>query len=171
MRRQLQVAGLHEVWHAAYSQPDHVHATVPSPAYWFPLAVNQLKCNVDAAIFENGASYGVVVRDHNGRFVDACGRRLGLVRDLAFRDGVLCQFTGKNQSDGGLDLAGSNGRLLVVAGQSRCLLGELLEDIVDEAVHDAHGLARDPDIRMDLLQNLEDVDLNKEIEIFTENLE
>nr|GMD72611.1 uncharacterized protein LOC109154171 [Ipomoea batatas] len=123
MRRQLQVAGLHEVWHAAYSQPDHVHATVPSPAYWFPLAVNQLKCKVDAAIYENGASYGVVVRDHNGRFVDAC---------VPFRDGVLCQFTGKNQSDGGLDLAGSNGRLLVVAGQSRRLLGELLEDIVDK---------------------------------------
>nr|GMD63410.1 uncharacterized protein LOC109177579 [Ipomoea batatas] len=54
-------------------QRNSIHSTVPSPAYWFSPAVNQLKCNVDVAIYENGASYGVVVRDHNGRFVDACG--------------------------------------------------------------------------------------------------
>ena len=59
----------------------------------------------------------------------------------------------------GLDLSRSNGWLLVVASQSGSLLSELLEDIVDEAVHDPHGLARDTDVWVNLLQDLEDVDL------------
>nr|GMD32184.1 probable small nuclear ribonucleoprotein F [Ipomoea batatas] len=86
-------------------------------------------------------------------------QHLSISQQKCYRDSVLCQFAGKNQSHGSLDLAGSDGRLLVVTGQARRLLGELLKDIVDEAVHDAHGLAGDPDIRMDLLKHLEDVDL------------
>ena len=59
----------------------------------------------------------------------------------------------------GLDLSRSNGWLLVIASQSGNLLSELLEDIVDEAVHDPHGLAGDIDVWVNLLQDLEDVDL------------
>ncbi|XP_031127606.1 uncharacterized protein LOC116029699 [Ipomoea triloba] len=79
MRRQ--VAGLREVWHTAYSQSAFVHATIPSPYNWSPPTENLIKCNVDAAVNDNGASYGVVIQDHNGKYVDACDGRLGLVRD------------------------------------------------------------------------------------------
>ncbi|KAK1320690.1 hypothetical protein QJS10_CPA03g01551 [Acorus calamus] len=79
--------------------------------------------------------------------------------------GVLGELAGEDEADGGLDLPGSDGGLLVVPGELRTLLGELLEDVVDEAVHDAHGLARDPDVRVHLLQHLEYLDL----EIFIED--
>ncbi|GER53706.1 cell division control 48-E-like protein [Striga asiatica] len=77
----------------------------------------------------------------------------------SLRDGVLSQLPRKHQPHGGLDLARGYGRLLVVPRETGRLLGELLKDVVDEAVHDTHGLARDPDVRVNLLQNLEDVDL------------
>ena len=72
---------------------------------------------------------------------------------------MLSQFTRKNKSHRSLDLARCDGRLLVVTSKSRRFLRKLFEDVIDEAVHDAHGLAGDPDIRVNLLQNLEDVDL------------
>ncbi|KAF5955964.1 hypothetical protein HYC85_008820 [Camellia sinensis] len=77
----------------------------------------------------------------------------------ALRHSVLSQFTRKNKPDSCLDLPRSNGRLLVIPSEPRGFLSELLEDVVDEAVHDPHGLARDPDVRMNLFQHLEDVDL------------
>nr|GMD88293.1 uncharacterized protein LOC109154171 [Ipomoea batatas] len=72
MRRQ--VAGLREVWHAAYSQSAFVHATIPSPSNWSPPTVNLIKCNVDAAVNDNGASYGVVIQDHNGKAREAASQ-------------------------------------------------------------------------------------------------
>uniref|UniRef100_N1R496 Uncharacterized protein n=1 Tax=Aegilops tauschii TaxID=37682 RepID=N1R496_AEGTA len=39
------------------------------------------------------------------------------------------------------------------------LADELLKDVVDEGVHDGHGLGGDADVRVHLLQHLEDVDL------------
>ncbi|RDX70054.1 hypothetical protein CR513_50743, partial [Mucuna pruriens] len=85
-----------------------------------------------------------------GEFGDSLG---------AFRDSVLGKLTREDEANRGLDLAGGNGRLLVVASKSRRFLSELLKDIVDEAVHDPHGLAGDPDVRVHLLQNLEYVNL------------
>ncbi|CAL9148194.1 unnamed protein product [Musa hybrid cultivar] len=73
--------------------------------------------------------------------------------------GVLGELTREDQADGGLDLAGRDSGLLVVAGEAGGLLGELLEDVVDEGVHDGHGLAGDTDVGMHLLEHLEDVDL------------
>ena len=57
-----------------------------------------------------------------------------------FRDGVLGQLTGQKQTDGGLDLATADGRSLVVVSQAAGLSGDPLEDVVDERVHDGHGL-------------------------------
>ena len=76
----------------------------------------------------------------------------------SFRDGVLGQFTGQQKPDGGLDLPGGDGGPLVVVGQTGSLGGDTFEDIVDEGVHDAHGLGRDSGVRVDLLQHLVDVD-------------
>ncbi|RDX79291.1 hypothetical protein CR513_40302, partial [Mucuna pruriens] len=74
-----------------------------------------------------------------------------------FRDGMLGKLPGQNQPDRGLNLPGRDGRLLVVASESGRFLSKLLEDIVDEAVHDSHGFARNTNVRVHLLQHLEDV--------------
>ena len=76
----------------------------------------------------------------------------------ALGDGVLGELAGEDEADGGLDLPGRDGGLLVVPGQLGRLAGELLEDVVDEGVHDGHGLGGDADVRVHLLEHLEDVD-------------
>ena len=75
-----------------------------------------------------------------------------------FRDGMFGQFTGEEKPDGGLDLPGGDGGPLVVVGQAGSFSSDTLEDIVDEGVHDAHGLGGDTGVRVDLLQHLVDVD-------------
>ena len=76
----------------------------------------------------------------------------------ALRDGVLGQLSGQEEPDGGLDLPGGDGGPLVVVGELAGLGGDALEQVVDERVHDAHGLGGDTGIRVDLLQHLVDVD-------------
>jgi len=72
---------------------------------------------------------------------------------------VLGQFTRQDQSHGRLDFSARHGRFLVVSRQFRGFRRDLFEDVVDEGVHDAHRLGGDAGVRMDLLQNLVDVDL------------
>ncbi|KAH0457608.1 hypothetical protein IEQ34_012923 [Dendrobium chrysotoxum] len=67
--------------------------------------------------------------------------------------------TEENEANRSLDLPRCDSRLLVVSGEARRLLGEFLEDVVNEGVHDAHRLARDPDVWVNLLQNLKDINL------------
>ena len=70
---------------------------------------------------------------------------------------MLGELAGKHQPHRRLDFARGDRRLLVVASEPRGLARELLEDVVDEAVHDSHGLAGNPNVGVDLLQDLEDV--------------
>lgn len=76
----------------------------------------------------------------------------------AFRYGVLGQLSGQEQSNSGLNLATGDGGSFVVVSQTRCFGGNALEDVVDEAVHDRHGLAGNTSIGMDLLQHFVNVD-------------
>ena len=76
----------------------------------------------------------------------------------SFRDGVLGQLSGEEEPDSRLDLPGGDGRPLVVVGETGGLSGDSLEDVIDERVHDAHGLGRDASVGVDLLQHLVDVD-------------
>ena len=76
----------------------------------------------------------------------------------AFRDGVFGQFSGEEEPDGGLDLPGGDGGPLVVVGQFGSLGSDTLEEIIDERVHDAHGLGGDTGVGVHLLQHLVDVD-------------
>ena len=71
---------------------------------------------------------------------------------------MLGQFTGEEKSDGGLDLPRGDGSPLVVVGETRSLGGDSLEDVIDERVHDGHGLGRDTSVGVNLLQHLVDVD-------------
>lgn len=47
--------------------------------------------------------------------------------------------------------------LLVVTGQLCCLGGNLLKDVIDEAVQDGHGLGGDASVGVDLLEYLIDI--------------
>merc|ERR1719231_1770536 len=75
-----------------------------------------------------------------------------------FGNGVSGELTGEDESDGGLDFARGESLSLVVSDESGGLTGNSLEDIVDEGVHDAHGLLGDADLGMDLLEDSVDVD-------------
>ena len=76
----------------------------------------------------------------------------------ALRDGVLGQLSGQQEPDGGLDLPGGDGGPLVVVGELAGLSGDPLEQVVDERVHDAHGLGGDTGVGVHLLEHLVDVD-------------
>jgi len=86
--------------------------------------------------------------------VDLFGR--GVLGDGlgALADGVMLgQLARKQQTNGRLDLTARDRRAPVVVRQSRRLGRDALED-VHEAVHDAHRLAADSRVRMNLLQHL-----------------
>jgi len=70
---------------------------------------------------------------------------------------VLGQFTGEDQSYGGLDLAGRDGGLLVVSSKLGSFGSDALEDVVDERVQDGHGTVGDTGVRVNLLQDFVDV--------------
>ena len=76
----------------------------------------------------------------------------------AFTDGVLSELTGEEETHGGLDLAGGESVLLVVADKAAGLAGDLFEDVVDEGVHDGHGSLGDAGVGVDLLEDAVDVD-------------
>ena len=71
---------------------------------------------------------------------------------------MLAELSGEVKADSSLDLATGDRVLLVVVSQSGGLRGDTLEDVVDERVHDAHGLAGDARVGVNLLQDLVDVD-------------
>ena len=71
---------------------------------------------------------------------------------------MLGELTGEEEADGGLDLAGGERVLLVVADETGRLGGDLLEDVVDERVHDAHGSLGDAGLWVHLLEDSVDVD-------------
>ncbi|RID54270.1 hypothetical protein BRARA_G01604 [Brassica rapa] len=76
-----------------------------------------------------------------------------------FGNGVLRELSRQHKPNRRLDLPRRNRRLLVVPSELRRFLGEFLEDVVDETVHDPHRFSGDSDVGMNLLQDLEDVDL------------
>ena len=70
---------------------------------------------------------------------------------------MLGELTGEHEADGGLDLPGGEGGLLVVGGKLAGLGGDALEDVIDERVHDGHALLGDAGVGVDLLEDLVDV--------------
>lgn len=73
-------------------------------------------------------------------------------------DGVLGELSWEEESDGSLDLSGGQSVLSVVSNKSGGLVGDLLEDVVDEGVHDGHGSLGDTGLWVNLLQDSVDVD-------------
>ena len=64
--------------------------------------------------------------------------RCGVLGDgfRALADSVLGQLAGEEKADGCLHLTAADCRFLVVLGQARCFVGDALENVVHEAVHD-----------------------------------
>ena len=73
-------------------------------------------------------------------------------------DGVLGKLTGQQKAHSGLNLSAGDGGPAVVVSQTGGLGSDPLEDVVDERVHDTHGLAADAGVGVYLLQHLVDVD-------------
>ena len=71
---------------------------------------------------------------------------------------MLSEFSWEEESDSSLDLSGGESVLSVVSDESGGLLGDLLEDVVDERVHDAHGSLGDSGLGVNLLEDSVDVD-------------
>ncbi len=67
---------------------------------------------------------------------------------------MLSQFTRQKQAYRSLYLAAGDGRAAVVVGQLGGFVGDPLKDVIGEGVHDAHGLARDASVWVNLLQDL-----------------
>ena len=80
------------------------------------------------------------------------------------RDSMFGQLTRKDQPDSGLDIPGGDCGSLIFVSQFGSLGSNTFKKIIDKGVHDAHGLAGDTGIGMDLLQHLVDVD---SIRLFT----
>ena len=76
----------------------------------------------------------------------------------AFGNGVSGELTGEDESDGGLDLTAGEGLSLVVSDESGGFTGDSLENVVDERVHDGHGLLGDTGLGVDLLEDSVDID-------------
>ena len=71
---------------------------------------------------------------------------------------MLRQLPGQKEPHGSLDLPAGDGGALVVLGQVRGFGCYAFKNVVDVAVHDVHGLAGNAGVRVDLLQDLVDVD-------------
>ena len=63
---------------------------------------------------------------------------------------MLSQFSGKEKPDSSLDLPGGDGGSLVIVSKTGSLTSNTLEDVIDKRVHDAHGLAGNTGIRVNL---------------------
>ncbi|XP_031124312.1 uncharacterized protein LOC116027022 [Ipomoea triloba] len=70
------VANLWLLWNDTTVVDDNSRVTS-----WAPPSIHNFKCNVDAAVFEDGAGLGAIVRDHAGKFIAAYSARLGCGRD------------------------------------------------------------------------------------------
>ena len=75
----------------------------------------------------------------------------------SFRNGVSGKFSGEDELDSRLDLTGRKSSSLVESDELWSLSGDSVEGVVDEGVHDVHGLLWDSDVGVHLLEDLVDV--------------
>lgn len=71
---------------------------------------------------------------------------------------MLRELSRQQKTYGRLYFAARDRRPSVIVSKTRRLGSDTLEDVVDETIHDRHGLATDASVRVDLLEHLVDVD-------------
>jgi hypothetical protein len=90
--------------------------------------------------------------------VDSLFARLVLGDSLGtFRDSVLCQFTGQDQTNRSLNFTRRDGGTLVISSQFGSLGSDTFENVIDKRVHDGHGLVGDTGFGVDLFEDLVNV--------------
>ena len=89
----------------------------------------------------------------HGSLLDVLGDGLG-----SLRDGMPGELSWEDELDGRLDFPGRQGPPLVESDELGALSGDSVEGVVDEGVHDVHGLLGDADVGVHLLEDLVDVD-------------
>ena len=68
------------------------------------------------------------------------------------------KFSREDELDGRLNFSGRQGSSLVKSDKLGSFSGDSVEGVVDEGVHDVHGLLGDTDVGVHLLEDLVDVD-------------
>ena len=68
------------------------------------------------------------------------------------------ELSGEDELDGRLDFPGGKSSSLVEADELGSISGNAVEGVVDEGVHDVHGLLGNSDVGVHLLEDLVDVD-------------
>ena len=68
------------------------------------------------------------------------------------------ELSGEDELDGRLDFPGGKSSPLVEADELGALSGNAVEGIMNEGVHDVHGLLGNADVGVHLLEHLVDVD-------------
>ena len=76
----------------------------------------------------------------------------------SLRNGMSGEFSGEDELDSRLDLTGRESSSLVEPDELGSLSGDSVESVVDEGVHDVHGLFGDSNVGVHLLEDLVDVD-------------
>ncbi len=71
---------------------------------------------------------------------------------------MSCEFSWKNKLDCGLDLSGRKSSSLVESDEFGSLSGDSVEGVMDEGVHDVHGLLGNTNVGVHLLEDFVDVD-------------
>ena len=69
---------------------------------------------------------------------------------------MLGELTREKQTDSVHDLSGGDGVTLVGTSKVTSLSGNAVKDIVDEGVHDLHGVLADEGVRVDGVEHLVD---------------
>ena len=72
---------------------------------------------------------------------------------------MLCEFSWKDKLAGRLDVASRHGLFLAVLAETSSFRSNFLEGVVHKGVQDGHGFLGDANFRVDLLQDLVDVDV------------
>jgi len=76
----------------------------------------------------------------------------------SFRDSMSCKFSGEDKLDCRLDLSGWKSSSLVESNKFGSFSGNSVESIMNEGVHDVHGLLWDSNVGVHLFEDLVDVD-------------
>ena len=77
----------------------------------------------------------------------------------AFRDSMLCEFSWKDEFARRLDVASRHGLFLAVLAETSSFRSNLLEGVVHKGIQDGHSFLGDSNLRVDLLQDFVDVDV------------
>ncbi len=88
-----------------------------------------------------------------GSLLDVFGDSFG-----SLRNGVSGEFSGEDELDSRLDFARRESSSLVESDEFGSLGGDSVEGVVNEGVHDVHGLLGDSDVGVYLLEDFVDVD-------------